>query len=63
MRFLVDEGYEDRILMVYDIYIKYRLVKYGGYGYFYIFINIVFKMLFRGIIENVLDKILIENFK
>lgn len=36
IKFLVLEGYEDKIVIVYDVYIRYRLVKYGGYGYAYI---------------------------
>ncbi|KAF5928890.1 hypothetical protein HPG69_012462, partial [Diceros bicornis minor] len=63
VRLLVDEGYEDRILMAHDIHTKHRLMKYGGHGYSHILTNIVPKMLLRGITENVLDKILIENPK
>ncbi|KAM6214696.1 N-acetyltaurine hydrolase [Rhynchocyon petersi] len=63
VRFLVDEGYEDRILMAHDIHTKHRLMKYGGHGYSHIFINIVPKMLVKGISENALDKILIDNPK
>ncbi|XP_003462826.2 phosphotriesterase-related protein isoform X1 [Cavia porcellus] len=60
---LVDEGYEDRILIAHDIHTKHRLMKYGGHGYSHILTNIVPKMLFRGITESALDKILIENPK
>uniref|UniRef100_A0A8C5P407 N-acetyltaurine hydrolase n=1 Tax=Jaculus jaculus TaxID=51337 RepID=A0A8C5P407_JACJA len=63
VRFLVDEGYEDRILIAHDIHTKHRLMKYGGHGYSHILTNIVPKMLLRGITESVLDKILIENPK
>ncbi|XP_008565948.1 PREDICTED: phosphotriesterase-related protein isoform X2 [Galeopterus variegatus] len=63
VRLLVAEGYEDRILMAHDIHTKHRLMKYGGHGYSHILTNIVPKMLLRGITENVLDKILIENPK
>uniref|UniRef100_A0A8C0RWE5 N-acetyltaurine hydrolase n=2 Tax=Canis lupus familiaris TaxID=9615 RepID=A0A8C0RWE5_CANLF len=63
VRLLVDEGYEDRILMAHDIHTKHRLMKYGGHGYSHILTNIVPKMLLRGITENALDKILIENPK
>ncbi|XP_022371528.1 phosphotriesterase-related protein isoform X2 [Enhydra lutris kenyoni] len=60
---LVDEGYEDRILMAHDIHTKHQLMKYGGHGYSHILTNIVPKMLLRGITENAIDKILIENPK
>ncbi|XP_031224900.1 phosphotriesterase-related protein isoform X3 [Mastomys coucha] len=63
VHFLVDEGYEDRILMAHDIHTKHRLMKYGGHGYSHILTNIVPKMLLRGLTERVLDKILIENPK
>ncbi|XP_023378651.1 phosphotriesterase-related protein [Pteropus vampyrus] len=63
VRLLVDEGYEDRILMAHDIHTKHRLMKYGGHGYSHILTNVVPKMLLRGITENALDKILIENPK
>ncbi|CAM9464167.1 unnamed protein product [Rangifer tarandus platyrhynchus] len=63
VRLLVDEGYEDRILMAHDIHTKNRLTKYGGHGYSHILTNIVPKMLLRGITEGALDKILIENPK
>ncbi|XP_055285304.1 phosphotriesterase-related protein isoform X2 [Moschus berezovskii] len=63
VRLLVDEGYEDRILMAHDIHTKNRLMKYGGHGYSHILTNIVPKMLLRGITEGALDKILIENPK
>lgn len=59
----MDEGYEDRILMAHDIHTKHRLTKYGGHGYSHILTNIVPKMLFRGITEAALDKMLIENPK
>ncbi|KAG3257552.1 N-acetyltaurine hydrolase [Ictidomys tridecemlineatus] len=63
VRFLVEEGYEDRILMAHDIHTKHRLMKYGGHGYSHILTNIVPKMLLRGITQHALDKILIENPK
>ena len=63
VHFLVDEGYEDRILMAHDIHTKHRLMKYGGHGSSHILTNIVPKMLLRGLTERVLDKILIENPK
>ncbi|XP_004645242.1 phosphotriesterase-related protein isoform X2 [Octodon degus] len=63
VRLLVDEGCGDRILMAHDIHTKHRLMKYGGHGYSHILSNIVPKMLFRGITQSALDKILIENPK
>ncbi|XP_007526218.1 phosphotriesterase-related protein isoform X1 [Erinaceus europaeus] len=61
VRFLVEEGYEERILVAHDIHTKHRLMKYGGHGYSHILTNIVPKMLLRGLTQNAVDKILIEN--
>lgn len=63
LAFLVREGYEDRLLIAHDIHTKHRLAKYGGHGYSHILNNIVPKMLSRGITQNQVDKILIENPK
>ncbi|XP_058491757.1 phosphotriesterase-related protein [Solea solea] len=63
LAFLVDEGYEDKILVAHDIHTKDRLTKYGGHGYSHILKNIVPKMLTRGITQQQVDKILIDNPK
>ncbi|TRY88317.1 hypothetical protein DNTS_004529 [Danionella cerebrum] len=63
LAFLIGEGYEDRLLIAHDIHTKHRLSKYGGHGYSHILKNIVPKMLSRGITQNQVDKILIENPK
>ncbi|XP_073190215.1 N-acetyltaurine hydrolase isoform X2 [Lepidochelys kempii] len=63
IRMLIDEGYEDRIVIAHDVHTKNRLMKYGGHGYSHILKNIVPKMLIRGISQNIIDKILIENPK
>ncbi|XP_069770367.1 phosphotriesterase-related protein isoform X2 [Narcine bancroftii] len=47
IRFLVEEGYEDKLLMSHDIHTKNRLTKYGGHGYSHILTNIVPKMIQR----------------
>lgn len=63
LAFLIREGYEDRLLIAHDIHTKHRLTKYGGHGFSHILKNIVPKMLSRGITQNQVDKILIENPK
>ncbi|XP_076152153.1 N-acetyltaurine hydrolase isoform X2 [Alosa pseudoharengus] len=63
LSFLVKEGYEDRIVIAHDIHTKNRLMKYGGHGYSHILKSIVPKMLSRGISQNQVDKILIDNPK
>ncbi|XP_021444803.2 phosphotriesterase-related protein isoform X2 [Oncorhynchus mykiss] len=63
LAFLVQEGYEDNIVIAHDIHTKNRLTKYGGHGYSHILKNIVPKMLRRGINQTQVDKILIDNPK
>ncbi|XP_062423709.1 phosphotriesterase-related protein isoform X2 [Rhea pennata] len=63
IRLLIDEGYEDRIVIAHDVHTKNRLMKYGGHGYSHILKNIVPKMLIRGISQSKIDKILLENPK
>uniref|UniRef100_A0A803VL75 N-acetyltaurine hydrolase n=1 Tax=Ficedula albicollis TaxID=59894 RepID=A0A803VL75_FICAL len=63
IRMLIDEGYEDRILMAHDVHTKNRLMKYGGHGYSHILKYIVPKMLIRGISQDKIDKILLANPK
>lgn len=58
---LVDEGLEDRIVIAHDIHTKHRLTKYGGHGYSHILVNIVPKMLNRGISQAQVDKFLKTN--
>ncbi|KAL0966258.1 hypothetical protein UPYG_G00293060 [Umbra pygmaea] len=60
---LVQEGYEDSIVIAHDVHTKNRLTKYGGHGYSHILKNIVPKMLSRGISQAQVDKILIGNPK
>uniref|UniRef100_A0A8B9GJ98 N-acetyltaurine hydrolase n=1 Tax=Amazona collaria TaxID=241587 RepID=A0A8B9GJ98_9PSIT len=60
---LVDEGYEDRILIAHDVHTKNSLIKYGGHGYSHILKNIVPKMLIRGISRDKIDKMLLANPK
>lgn len=63
VRMLIDEGYEDKVVIAHDIHTKNRLKKYGGHGYSHILENIVPKMLVRGISQNKIDKLLIANPK
>ncbi|XP_029444628.1 phosphotriesterase-related protein [Rhinatrema bivittatum] len=63
LQILVDQGCDDRIVIAHDIHTKNRLVKYGGHGYSHILTNIIPKMLIRGISQEAVDKILVENPK
>uniref|UniRef100_A0A8D0CDS2 N-acetyltaurine hydrolase n=1 Tax=Salvator merianae TaxID=96440 RepID=A0A8D0CDS2_SALMN len=61
VRMLIDEGYEDKVLIAHDIHTKNRLKKYGGHGYSHILENIVPKMRVRGISQDKIDKLLKAN--
>lgn len=61
IKFLIEQGYEDKVVISQDIYTRDRLLKYGGHGYAHIQVNIIPKMLKRGISQEVIDKIQIAN--
>ncbi|RUS86596.1 hypothetical protein EGW08_005612 [Elysia chlorotica] len=61
IKILLDEGYLDKVLVSHDIHTKHRLMKYGGHGYSHILLNIVPKMLKRGITQCQVDTILKQN--
>ena len=58
---LVDEGYLDRILISQDIAWKSRLTSYGGHGYGHILRNVVPLMRHKGMTDEQIDTILVEN--
>lgn len=57
IKWLIDGGYEDKITISHDIHTKHRLMKFGGHGYSHILLNIIPKMLKRGISQATIDKI------
>ncbi|XP_077991347.1 N-acetyltaurine hydrolase-like [Glandiceps talaboti] len=63
IKYLIEEGYNDKIVIAHDVHTKHRLMKYGGHGYSHILLNVVPKMLARGMTQEQIDKILIENPK
>ncbi|XP_029971551.1 N-acetyltaurine hydrolase [Salarias fasciatus] len=63
LAFLMKEGYEDRVVIAHDIHTKNRLTKFGGHGYSHILNSIVPKMLNRGVSQQQVDKILVDNPK
>ena len=58
---LVAEGYQDRIVVGHDVFSKHRLVAYGGHGYGHILENIVPRMRRRGMTEETIHAILVDN--
>lgn len=63
IRALVEEGYGEKIVVSHDIHTKHRLGKYGGHGYSHILLNIVPKMLNRGLTHENIHNFLTENPK
>lgn len=60
---LIDDGYIDQILISHDICCKSRRVRYGGWGYSHILNYIVPMMLQRGMAQEQIDRIMIDNPK
>ncbi|XP_050402943.1 phosphotriesterase-related protein isoform X2 [Patella vulgata] len=61
IRCLIDNAFEDKILIAHDIHTKHRLMKYGGHGFSHILINVLPHMKRRGITQQHIDKILVQN--
>ena len=58
---LVDEGHAAQVVVGQDICAKHCLVKYGGYGYAHLLENIVPRMREKGISDEDLNIILVDN--
>lgn len=58
---LVEDGYGDKLLISHDNAYKHRMVKYGGHGYWYILSHIVPRMRQRGLSEEAIRKLLVDN--
>jgi phosphotriesterase-related protein len=61
IRTLIKEGYVRHILISHDICQKISLTKYGGYGYAHISRNIVPRMIMKGISEDEIKRMIVEN--
>lgn len=58
---LLQEGFEDRILMSHDIHTKHRLTSFGGHGYSHILNNILMRFTLKGIDMSTIDTITVKN--
>ncbi|HYS17000.1 MAG TPA: aryldialkylphosphatase [Candidatus Binatia bacterium] len=58
---LVAAGHRDQILMSHDIAYKTSLVKYGGYGYHHLLVNVVPRLRAKGLDDAGLRRLLVEN--
>lgn len=60
---LLEQGYEKQLMMCQDVCAKFLLKKYGGYGYSHILEHIVPELLYKGVTQNQINNMLIENPK
>src|SRR5205814_2337004 len=58
---LIAAGHGNQILMSHDIVYKTSLVKYGGYGYHHLLVNVVPRLRARGVDDAGLTRLLVEN--
>jgi phosphotriesterase-related protein len=58
---LVAAGHRDQILLSHDIAYKTSLVKYGGYGYHHLLVNVVPRLRAKGMDDAGLTRLLVEN--
>lgn len=58
---LLEAGYQDRITVGHDIHTKHTLMKYGGHGFSHMLLQVVPRMLARGISRDNVDKIMKYN--
>nr|CAD7256030.1 unnamed protein product [Timema shepardi] len=63
IKLILEDGRADQILISHDIHTKHRLMDFGGHGYSHILNNVLHKMLTKGISQETIDKITIENPK
>ncbi|HYB41982.1 MAG TPA: aryldialkylphosphatase [Candidatus Methylomirabilis sp.] len=58
---LIEAGQGGRILLSHDIAYKTSLVKYGGYGYHHLLVNVVPRLRAKGVDDAGLRRLLVEN--
>ena len=58
---LIEAGYRDQVLLSHDIAYKTSLVKYGGYGYHHLLVNVVPRLRMKGVDDAGLRRLLAEN--
>ena len=58
---LIEAGHRDQILLSHDIAYKTSLVKYGGYGYHHLLVNVVPRLRAKGVDDAGLARLLVDN--
>jgi phosphotriesterase-related protein len=61
VKFLIDNGYEDQILIAHDVCAQWRYKRFGGKNYGHILNSIVPRMLVHGISRKEVKKIIYDN--
>lgn len=61
VEFLIDQGFEDTILLAHDICTKHRLKRYGGHGFDHLLTKVVPWMKTRNIENKIINKMMIQN--
>ncbi|XP_013380439.1 phosphotriesterase-related protein isoform X2 [Lingula anatina] len=51
----------DKVVIAHDVHTKHRLVRYGGHGFTHILSNVLPQMRRRGVTQEQIDKMLIDN--
>ncbi|MCZ6865763.1 MAG: phosphotriesterase-related protein [Chloroflexi bacterium] len=60
---LIGQGFVENILLAHDVCTKHRLARYGGHGFDHILNNIVPRLRQRGVTEEQVHTMLVENPK
>jgi phosphotriesterase-related protein len=60
IRWLISEGFGERLVISQDVYFKYKLARYGGHGYAHILKNVVPMMRRQGFSEEEIQTILVD---
>jgi phosphotriesterase-related protein len=58
---LIEAGHGDQLLLSHDIAYKTALVKYGGYGYHHLLVNVVPRLRAKGVDDAGVRRLLVEN--
>ena len=61
IKWMIEQGWTEQILISHDIAQPFRLAKWGGHGYHYILAEMVPRMRMRGVSEEAIDQILVGN--
>ena len=61
LEYLISEGLGGQITMAHDVCLKPETVKYGGRGFAHILESIIPRMIRRGISQEQIDAMLIDN--